>query len=46
MCIQCCKCKKVNVDGQWKTPNFDLPEIVSHTYCPKCLNDSLLALRV
>lgn len=44
MCIQCCKCRKVVVKGEWKEPPPRLPALVSHTYCPTCLDASLIDL--
>ena len=36
MTIQCCKCKRIRVDGQWFTSAEPLGSDVSHTYCPTC----------
>ena len=44
MCIQCCKCRKIVVSGEWKEPPARLPTEISHTYCPSCLDASLTAL--
>lgn len=36
MTVQCCKCKKVNVDGRWARSHETSYDCVSHTYCPTC----------
>ena len=44
MCIQCCKCHKVVVKGEWMEPPQKLPAEVSHTYCPARLDATLFDL--
>lgn len=40
MKVQCCVCKRVKEDGLWGNA-MELPRReVSHTYCPKCLEDA------
>lgn len=36
MTIQCCKCKRIRIDGQWFAPVDPPGTDVSHTYCPTC----------
>lgn len=48
MTVQCCKCKKIQSGGRWKT-NPETTERVTHTYCPYCLMEArreLLEIRV
>ena len=40
MTIQCCKCKSVREDGEWKRPAADPAGSISHTYCPACLAEA------
>ncbi len=46
MIRQCCVCGKTHQDGVWK-PNVVLPEdeMVTHTYCPVCLQEHLSDMR-
>ncbi len=37
MTIQCCVCKKVRVDDDWK-PFIEPPSVPSSTYCPTCFD--------
>ena len=44
MVIQCCVCDKVRVDGEWIPPT-STEGMVSHTYCPRCLEKAMVDLR-
>ena len=46
MTIQCCKCKKVRVGDEWVRPGGAPDANTSHTYCPVCLEATVLELRV
>ena len=37
MTIECCKCKRVKEEGEWKRPAIVPADSISHTYCPACL---------
>ena len=45
MTIQCCKCKKVRVGDEWVRPGGAPDANTSHTYCPVCLEVTVLELR-
>ncbi len=45
MTIQCCRCKKVQRDGDWASPMDDSDGFVSHSYCPVCLEVSRLEIK-
>lgn len=45
MTIQCCRCKKVQRDGQWSSGMDDANDPVSHSYCPTCLDISRTEIR-
>lgn len=38
MTIQCCRCNKIRVDGKWSPTHEGLHSVVTHTYCPVCLD--------
>ena len=40
MTVQCCKCKKLRVKGEWIRPSTVPSDMVSHTYCPRCLEET------
>jgi hypothetical protein len=40
MVIQCCMCKRVESNGEWTRQSEALGSLVSHTYCPPCLDKS------
>ena len=42
MIVQCCVCQRIHEEGQWRN---DPPgsESVTHTYCPKCAKEALVA---
>lgn len=44
MTLQCCVCKKVNIDGSWVYDGHGGRADASHTYCPYCLKDSVTEL--
>ncbi|NUM55282.1 MAG: hypothetical protein HUU46_16675 [Candidatus Hydrogenedentes bacterium] len=45
MTVQCCKCKRFRVDGQWSAPAASLHQgDVSHTYCPVCADETFIEL--
>jgi hypothetical protein len=37
MVIECCGCKRVREEGEWKRPAVVPADSISHTYCPACL---------
>ncbi|NIA13450.1 MAG: hypothetical protein GWP08_05170 [Nitrospiraceae bacterium] len=41
MTIQCCVCRKVEMDGKWAVTDESVASGVSHTYCPVCLQRAL-----
>jgi len=45
MTIQCCKCKKVLVNDEWVVGGDSPRADISHTYCPVCLESTVLELR-
>ena len=45
MTIQCCVCQRVRERGQWKDQVPERDGLVSHTYCPKCLHQSLETIK-
>lgn len=44
MVIQCCVCNKTRVEGEW-IPSTGAEGMVSHTYCPRCLEHAMADLR-
>lgn len=44
MNIQCCKCKKVKLDGKWHHVTHELEGMTSHTYCPVCSEEFLIEI--
>jgi len=45
MTIQCCRCKKVQRNGEWTAAPEGAQERVSHSYCPVCLETSRAEIR-
>ena len=47
MVIQCCVCLKVKEENRWVIVEEPLlvMQYASHTYCPRCMEASLRALR-
>ncbi len=41
MIRQCCVCKKVHENGEWQKRTTTFPDIITHTYCPSCLQREL-----
>lgn len=41
MTIQCCVCKKTQVNGEWRQAKPEAEQDVSHTYCPVCLDETI-----
>jgi hypothetical protein len=39
MTVQCCKCKRLRVAGEWISPGGAVEGLVSHAYCPSCLDE-------
>ena len=46
MTIKCCVCKKTRIDDQWLPLDIvsQHDELVSHSYCPICLDAALTEL--
>jgi len=45
MTVQCCKCRKLKIDGEWTRASKPPEGCVSHTYCPVCLAQVLAEIR-
>lgn len=45
MTTQCCKCKKVQLAGEWTLQRPVRADQVSHTYCPDCLGEAMEEFR-
>ncbi len=45
MKVQCCVCKQVLEDGEWKPRAPGATDSISHTYCPACLDASMATMR-
>ena len=45
MTVKCCVCKKEKVNGKWTQASAEKAAMVSHTYCPVCLDASLASIR-
>lgn len=47
MVVQCCVCKKIRVDGEWRETDADRPNPAeaSHGYCPNCADDAFREVR-
>jgi len=45
MTPQCCICRKVEENGQWRRTGKAPEPPVSHTYCPSCLKASVQQMR-
>ncbi|GMW00052.1 MAG: hypothetical protein AMXMBFR84_11900 [Candidatus Hydrogenedentota bacterium] len=46
MIVQCCDCKRIRLNGNWKRFHVPVPSttLVSHSYCPECLDKALLEI--
>jgi len=46
MTVKCCVCTKIRIEDQWLAPDAQLHSdgLVSHTYCPVCLDIALAEL--
>lgn len=45
MIVQCCKCERVRDGDRWLPPPTDgPPAAVSHTYCPRCADESYIEI--
>jgi len=44
MTVKCCVCTKIRIDNQWLDSEVKSDELVSHSYCPVCLNVALAEL--
>jgi hypothetical protein len=44
MTVQCCKCKRILVDGHWVRPTTDIEGPMSHSYCPQCLLEATIEI--
>ena len=42
MKVQCCKCKRVKLNGSWVYATQHIHEPISHGYCPKCADATKL----
>ncbi len=47
MKVQCCVCKKVRVGTKWVSQSdpVDVPDLVSHGYCPVCAEHAFAEIR-
>ena len=45
MTVKCCVCQKEKIDGEWTNASAEKAAMVSHTYCPICLDASLNSIR-
>ncbi|HPA44754.1 MAG TPA: hypothetical protein PLG59_07320 [bacterium] len=47
MTTQCCKCHKVKNGNKWLKPDARTlrRELVTHTYCPSCFDETLYEIR-
>jgi hypothetical protein len=46
MTVQCCMCKMVRIDGEWNHHHQALRGDTSHTYCPVCLDVTLMEIHM
>lgn len=44
MTVKCCVCTKIRIDDQWLKSESKSGELVSHSYCPACLDAALAEL--
>jgi len=44
MTVKCCVCTKIRIDDQWLLTETKANELVSHSYCPACLDAALAEL--
>lgn len=42
MKVQCCKCKRIKLDGRWDYATKHVHEPISHGYCPACADATKL----
>ncbi len=42
MKVQCCKCKRMKLNGRWVFAKHHIHESISHGYCPKCADATKL----
>ncbi|MBN2712093.1 MAG: hypothetical protein JXR97_06605 [Planctomycetes bacterium] len=46
MFVQCCVCKRIRVDGEYRLPwPGELTNEVAETYCPRCARETLQRIR-
>jgi len=43
--VQCCQCRRVRQGGEWRRQTVASREVVSHGYCPTCLEETLAGVR-
>jgi hypothetical protein len=44
MTVQCCKCKRIRVNGHWLPATSAKPGSTSHSYCPECLFEATVEM--
>ena len=44
MTVKCCVCTKTRIDDQWLDAETAANELISHSYCPVCLDAALAEL--
>ncbi|NTV14124.1 MAG: hypothetical protein HGA96_09395 [Desulfobulbaceae bacterium] len=44
MTVKCCVCTKTRINDQWLDAEIKANELVSHSYCPACLDAALAEL--
>jgi hypothetical protein len=42
MKVQCCKCKRMKIDGRWRFASVHIHGPISHGYCPDCADSTRL----
>ena len=46
MFVQCCVCKRIRVDGQYRLPwPGELSTEIAETYCPRCAQETLTRIQ-
>lgn len=46
MIVQCCVCKRIRVDGQYRLPfPGEIRAETAETYCPRCARETLERIR-
>lgn len=46
MYVQCCVCKRIRVDGQYRLPfPGEMSGEIAETYCPRCARETLERIR-